>query len=206
MTPYEAYYGTRPDISHLREIGCWAFVLNQSKRLPKIHNKSIEGILMGYSWNSKAYRCYYPKTSHIIVSRNVFFIELKDNQPRSFWPGVEIGDLGDNETVGDPFKQIQTEQEHEKDNTNNVEIVDERNDNEPQENITPDNIPISHKSKRLLKLSAAGAAMKGVAHMTNLERKLQEMKETHEQCNDHAHVLDDKIMVASVMEVNKLLA
>ncbi|KAF8573208.1 hypothetical protein K439DRAFT_1376090 [Ramaria rubella] len=26
-TPYEAYYGKRPDISHLHEIGCQAFVL-----------------------------------------------------------------------------------------------------------------------------------------------------------------------------------
>ena len=81
------------------------------------------------------------------MSRNVFFIESKDNQPCSFQPGIEIGNLGDNETVGDPFKQIQTKQEHEKDNTNDVEIVDERNDNEPQENITPDNILISCKSK-----------------------------------------------------------
>ena len=107
--------------------------------------------------------------------------------------------------VGDPFKQIQTKQGHEKDDMNGVEIVDEGNDNEPQENLTPDNIPILHKLKQLLKLSAAGAAMKGVACMTNLERKLQEMKETHEQCNDHTHVLDDKIMVASNMEVNNIL-
>ena len=47
--------------------------------------------------------------------------------------------------------------------------------------------------------------MKWVAHMTNLERKLQEMKDTHEECHDHAHVLDDKIMVASNMEVNNIL-
>ena len=24
-TPYEAYYRSRPDISHLRELGCWAY-------------------------------------------------------------------------------------------------------------------------------------------------------------------------------------
>ena len=30
-TPYEAYYGQQPDISHLREIGCRAFMLIQSE-------------------------------------------------------------------------------------------------------------------------------------------------------------------------------
>ena len=146
MTPYEAYYGTRPDISHLREIGCQAFMLNQSERLPKIHNKSIEGILVGYSWNSKAYWCYYPKTGCIIVSRNVFFIESMDNQPHPFRPRVEVGDHGDDETVDDPFKQIRTEQEYGENDMNGVETVDEQNHDEPQGVSPPDNIPILHKS------------------------------------------------------------
>ena len=48
--------------------------------------------------------------------------------------------------------------------------------------------------------------MKGVPHVTNLENKLREMKETHEHCNDHAHILDDEIMIASDVEVNNTLA
>jgi hypothetical protein len=31
MTHFEAYYGRKPDIAHLREIGCKAFVLVQSR-------------------------------------------------------------------------------------------------------------------------------------------------------------------------------
>ena len=27
MTPYQAYYGLKPDLSHLRELGCHAFIL-----------------------------------------------------------------------------------------------------------------------------------------------------------------------------------
>ena len=47
--------------------------------------------------------------------------------------------------------------------------------------------------------------MKGVPHVTNLENKLWEMKETHEHHNDHTHILDDEIMMASDMEVNNIL-
>ena len=38
MTPYEAYYGSKPDVSHLRELGCRAFILVQSERHRKIYN------------------------------------------------------------------------------------------------------------------------------------------------------------------------
>ena len=47
-TPFEAYYGKKPNLSHLQEIGCHAFVLKQGLN-PKIYNWSIEYILIGYS-------------------------------------------------------------------------------------------------------------------------------------------------------------
>ena len=77
-TPYEMYYGQKPDLSHLHEIRCKAFVLIQSKDRPKIYNRSIECMLIGYSVNSKAFRCWNKQTGHIIMSRNIHFIETKD--------------------------------------------------------------------------------------------------------------------------------
>src|SRR5882724_13478085 len=47
-TPYEAYYGKKPDLSHLCELGCKAFVLIQSSDQLKIYNRSIESTLVGY--------------------------------------------------------------------------------------------------------------------------------------------------------------
>ena len=61
MTPYKAYYGKQPDIFHFGEIGSRAFMLLQGEHQPKIYNRSVEGLLVGYSQNSKAYYCYYPK-------------------------------------------------------------------------------------------------------------------------------------------------
>ena len=89
MTPYESYYGSKPDVLHLRELGCRAFILIQSEKRQKIYSRLVEAILVGYSQNSKAYRCYYPKTGRIIISRHVFFIKAKDNAPRPYRPGIE---------------------------------------------------------------------------------------------------------------------
>lgn len=80
MTPYEAWHGEKPNLSHLREIGCRAFVLIQDKHVPKIYARSIECILIGYSPNAKAYRCYDPKLCRVVESFHVKFIEEKDIQ------------------------------------------------------------------------------------------------------------------------------
>src|SRR6266481_233691 len=77
-TPYEMYYGQKPVLSHLCKIGCKAFMLIQSKDRPKIYNRSVECVLVGYSANSKAFRCWNKQTGCIIVSRNIHFIETKD--------------------------------------------------------------------------------------------------------------------------------
>jgi hypothetical protein len=57
-TPFEVYYGKKPDVSHLREIGCKAFVLIQLTHTLKIYSQCVECVLVGYSQNSKAHRCY----------------------------------------------------------------------------------------------------------------------------------------------------
>jgi len=53
-TPFEAYHGQKPNLSHMQELGCQAFVLKQGNN-PKICNQSVECMLIGYSPNSKAY-------------------------------------------------------------------------------------------------------------------------------------------------------
>ncbi|EPQ55451.1 hypothetical protein GLOTRDRAFT_41973, partial [Gloeophyllum trabeum ATCC 11539] len=54
-TPFEAYYGRKPDLSNLRKIGCRAIVLIQNQYNPKVNARSLECILIGYSQNSKVY-------------------------------------------------------------------------------------------------------------------------------------------------------
>jgi hypothetical protein len=90
-TPYEQRFNKKPDISHLREIGCKAFVLIQNIHVTKIQPKSIECIFVGYDTASKSYRCWHKASRKIIVSRNVRFVESHMLEPRPYKPGVVIG-------------------------------------------------------------------------------------------------------------------
>jgi len=62
-TPYELYNGRKPNISHLHVFGCKCFVLNNGKNnLSKFDVKSDEGIFLGYSLQSNAFRIYNKRT------------------------------------------------------------------------------------------------------------------------------------------------
>ena len=89
-TPFEAFYGHKPDLSHLREIGARAFVLHNVPHNGKIGPRSFECILIGYAGNSKAYCCYHRATHKVIESFHVRFIESEDELPRPLLPGVVI--------------------------------------------------------------------------------------------------------------------
>jgi Integrase core domain len=76
--PSELWFGHKPNLLHLREIGCSAYVLYEGNH-PKIAPCSFPCILIGYEPNAKAYRCWHKPTNHIVTSFNVSFIESKDN-------------------------------------------------------------------------------------------------------------------------------
>ena len=77
-------YGTNthpPDYTYMQEIGCCAFVLILNQHNPKINAQSIECILIGYMQNSKAYRCYDPRTQKVYETYHVQFIEHHNTPP-----------------------------------------------------------------------------------------------------------------------------
>jgi hypothetical protein len=60
-TPYEAWHGRKPVVSHLRVFGCLAF----SKELGpigKLNDRNTPGVFIGYAEGSKAYRILDPGT------------------------------------------------------------------------------------------------------------------------------------------------
>ena len=62
---YELLYERTPKISYFRVFGCKCFILNTKDNLDKFDSKSDEGIFVGYSMRSKAYRIFNKKTSTI---------------------------------------------------------------------------------------------------------------------------------------------
>lgn len=75
VTPYEAFTGRTPDLSHLRVFGSKAYVhVPKHQRPNKLASKSVEGIMIGYAANTKAYRILKADGT-ITVSRDVVFHE-----------------------------------------------------------------------------------------------------------------------------------
>jgi hypothetical protein len=75
MTPVEAFTGRRPDVEHIKIFGCLTFSHVPSERRTKLDPTTQQGILVGYSEVSKAYRIYIPPLRRVVVSRDVIFEE-----------------------------------------------------------------------------------------------------------------------------------
>ena len=81
ITPFEARFGHKPDVSNLRTFGCKAYALNKEPGRSKLGPKSKPCIFMGYSDESKAYRLWDPAGRKIIKSRDVIFNEESKGLP-----------------------------------------------------------------------------------------------------------------------------
>jgi hypothetical protein len=61
MTPYEAWHGRKPAVSHLRVFGCLSFT-KELGHIGKLDNRSTPGVFISYAEGSKAYRILDPGT------------------------------------------------------------------------------------------------------------------------------------------------
>jgi hypothetical protein len=72
---FEAWYGKRPAMHHLRTCGCVVHVRNTAPNLKKLNDRSKLMIFIGYEPGSKAYRVYDPVAKKVHVSRDIVFDE-----------------------------------------------------------------------------------------------------------------------------------
>ncbi|WJX34774.1 hypothetical protein P8452_22851 [Trifolium repens] len=75
-TPYEAWTGLKPSVSHFRIFGslCFRHVPDQVRR--KLDDRSQQMILLGYH-PTGAYKLYTPKENKVVISRDIKFDESK---------------------------------------------------------------------------------------------------------------------------------
>ena len=78
--PSEVWYNSKPSISHLRYFGFDAYVHIPKEHRTKLSAKSQNGVFMGYSVTSKAYRVWIFVSQCIVESRDVIFHELPSDQ------------------------------------------------------------------------------------------------------------------------------
>ncbi|WVZ67203.1 hypothetical protein U9M48_016315 [Paspalum notatum var. saurae] len=75
QTPFEAWHGHKPNVSHLRTFGRVGYVKVTKPGLSKLEDRSKPMVLLGYEAGSKAYRMYDPVERKVVISRDVVFNE-----------------------------------------------------------------------------------------------------------------------------------
>ena len=75
QTPYERWYGKRPNVSHLKVFGCMAFAHIPDAQRQKLDKKSEKLRFVGYSIRSKGYRLFDEKSQKVVIRRDVIFNE-----------------------------------------------------------------------------------------------------------------------------------
>ena len=67
-TPYEVFYGMKPEVSYICQFGCYTKVILPSEKLKMFDNRAVMGYLLGYMYE-KGYRVWIPKLVVISTSR-----------------------------------------------------------------------------------------------------------------------------------------
>ncbi|GKA26973.1 ribonuclease H-like domain-containing protein [Tanacetum coccineum] len=107
-TPYELFLGRKPPLCFMKPFRCPVIILNTIDHLDKFDGKADEGLFVGYSINSKAFRVFNSRTKIVEENLHVQFSENTPNTARSGsnctkacddteFPNVGFKPSGDNE-------------------------------------------------------------------------------------------------------------
>jgi hypothetical protein len=75
ITPYEAWFGFKPRVKHLRVFGSVCYALVPNEKRTKLDSRSLKCTMIGYSDQKKGYRLL--SDGKFIVSRDVIFDETE---------------------------------------------------------------------------------------------------------------------------------
>lgn len=77
-TPYEVFWGKRPDFQDIQEFGVPCWVLVPDSRKNKLEAKSEKYTFVGLNEHGTGWRYYVPALRQVLTSRNVVFIRQKE--------------------------------------------------------------------------------------------------------------------------------
>jgi hypothetical protein len=92
-TSYEFLTGKKPNVSYFRVFGSKYFILIKRGRSSKFAPKAVEGFLLGYDTNTRAYRVFNKSTGLVEVSCDIVFDETNGSQVEQ----VDLDELDDEE-------------------------------------------------------------------------------------------------------------
>jgi transposase InsO family protein len=92
-TSYELLTGKNPNVSYFRVFGSKCFILVKRGRKSKFAPKVVEGFLLGYDSNTRAYRVFNKSTGLVEVSCDIVFDETNGSQVEQ----VDLDEIDDEE-------------------------------------------------------------------------------------------------------------
>jgi hypothetical protein len=92
-TSYELLTSKKPNVSYFRVFGSKCFILFKRGRKSKFAPKVVEGFLLGYDSNTRAYRVFNKSTGLVEVSCYIMFDETNGSQVEQ----VDLDELDDEE-------------------------------------------------------------------------------------------------------------
>jgi hypothetical protein len=92
-TSYELLTGKKPYVSYFIVFGSKCFIIVKRGRKSKFAPKAVEGFLLGYDSNTRAYRVFNKSTGLVEVSCDIVFDETNDSQVEQ----VDLDELDDEE-------------------------------------------------------------------------------------------------------------
>jgi hypothetical protein len=92
-TSYELLTSKKPNVSYFRVFGSKCFILVKRGRKYKFAPKTVEGFLLGYDSNTRAYRVFNKSTGLVEVSYDIVFDETNGSQVEH----VDLDEVDDEE-------------------------------------------------------------------------------------------------------------
>jgi hypothetical protein len=92
-TSYELLTCKKPNVSYFRVFGSKCFILIKRGKNSKFAPKTVEGFLLGYDSNTRAYRVFNKSTGLVEVSCDIVFDETNGSQVER----VDLDELDDEE-------------------------------------------------------------------------------------------------------------
>ena len=107
-TPFEAWYGVKPVVEHLKVFGSLCYTHVPDVKRDKLDYKAEMGIFLGYCSTSKGYKVFNLKTKKVMVGKNI----KVDEAAVWNWEKNEI-EVEDVDQIGVTIPQIPVETEDE---------------------------------------------------------------------------------------------
>ncbi|XP_074347353.1 uncharacterized protein LOC141686204 [Apium graveolens] len=98
-TPYELMANKKPSVKYFYVFGGKCYVLKDNEQIGKFDAKAEEGIFLGYSLESKAYRVFMVDDQNVLESLNITFDDTKPSsvQKEDDDESMNVEDFSDNE-------------------------------------------------------------------------------------------------------------